>query len=337
MRMNTPDQHDNIDRSALVTKSNALINAMVNLSLQGTRFLAFAITQIDKGLEPRPGEDITVEVPVIEFAKAFNIPTNYAYREVEALADQLQRKVITLMPDQTLSGLRVKVGLITRQEYRDGEGRAWLRFDESLVPHIMDLREKFTQYTIKDVYLFGSAHTWRIYELLKQYKTIGKREIGIDELKRVTDTVGKYTRPTDLKARVIDPALEEINATSDIKAQYEQVKRGRRITGFVFIIRDNQANKTPREKIRAVAQQLDDGANKAPDLAKLLREEYRVSATQARQLANLAADHEDAVRARLPKLKARYDKLKDKKTSLGGYVFMALKDELTVKQRKLPI
>lgn len=338
--LDQPGQLDRIDlvnRTARVTKSNALINAMVSLSLQATRFLAFAISQIDRSLEPRPGEDVTVEIPVIDFAKAFDIPTNYAYREVEAIADQLQRKVITLMPDQTISGLRVKVGLITKQEYKDGEGRVWLRFDESLVPHIMGLREKFTQYAIKDVYQFNSAHTWRVYEVLKQYKSLGKREISIEELKRVTDTTGKYTRPTDLKARVIDPAIEEINATSDIMAQYTQVRRGRYVTGFIFIIRDNQRTKSPREQIRAIANKLDDGADKAPDLAKLLREEYRVSAIQARQLGNLAANHEASVRARLPKLRDRYDKLIDKKVTLGGYVFKALKSELTAKQRNLPI
>ncbi|NCC36862.1 MAG: RepB family plasmid replication initiator protein, partial [Chloroflexia bacterium] len=172
---------------------------------------------------------------------------------------------------------------------------------------------------------------------LRQHKALGKREFDIDELKAKIGLAGLYDRVGNLKVRVIDPAMREINETSDIMCEYEQRKRGRKVTGFLFLIRDNQRTKSPREKIRAAAQQLDDGANKAPDLAKLLREEYRVSATQARQLANMAVDHEDAVRARLPKLKARYEKLKEKKTSLGGYVFMALKDELTVKQRKLPI
>lgn len=56
---------------------------------------------------------------------------------------------------------------------------------------------------------------------------------------------------------------------------------------------------------------------------------------QARQLANLTKRDEAAVRARLPELKARYDKLSDTKVSLGGYEFKALKDELTAKQGSL--
>ena len=273
----------------------------------------------------------------MEFAETFGLNKTVIYQEVRELVRQLQRKIVKLKPSETLSGDCVEVAIISKQMYREHEGRVWIRFDEDIVPHLIGLREQFTTYKLKDVYQFQSSHTWRTYELLRQYKSIGRREFDIDDLRDKLGLSGFYLKVNNLIQRVIKPSVEEINAVSDISVQLSTVKTMRRVTGVLFRIIDNQANKTPREKIRAAAQQLDDGANKAPDLAKLLREEYRVSATQARQLANLAADHEDTVRTRLPKLKARYDKLKEKKTSLGGYVFMALKDELTVKQRKLPI
>lgn len=325
------------NRSALVVKSNALVSAMVDLSLMANRFLAFSISRLPRDLTPEPGKPVELEIPVLEFAEAFEIPPTNIYREIEELADKLQRKLITLQADQTLNGRRVKVGLITKQEYHDGEGRVWVRFDEDLVPHLVGLREQFTQYLIKDVYQFGSAHTWRVYELLKQFKEAGKREIEIEDFKRMTATIGKYPRPTDLKARVIDPAVEEINATSDIQVQYEQKKRGRRITGFTFIIRDNPKTKAPQERIRAAAESLDNGQDLSPSLAKTLAEEYQVSQKQARQLANLSIGQEERILAKLPKIKARFEKLKDKKTNLGGYIFNALKDELTPKQGALPI
>lgn len=328
---------ENPNRSALVVKSNALISAMVDLSLQANRFLAFAISLLPRDIDPLAGKPIELEIPVMEFAKVFEIPLTNVYPEIEELADKLQRKIITLQPDQTLSGGRVKVGLITRQEYREGEGRVWLRFDEDLIPHLVGLREKFTQYRLKDVYQFARASTWRVYEILKQFKEAGKREIEIEDFKRMTATTGKYPRPTDLKARVIDPAIEEINATSDLQVQYEQKKRGRRITGFTFIIRDNPNTKTPQERVRAAAESLDNGRELVPALAQILTEDYRVSQKQARQLANLAIGQEERVLAKLPKIKARFEKLKDRKTNLGGYIFNALKDELTPKQGALPL
>lgn len=324
------------DNTGLVVKSNALINAMVDMSLQANRFLAFAISLVDRGADLATGEPLELEIPVAEFATTFNIPKTYVYKEIEVLADQLQRKIITLQPDQTTTGRRVKLGLITTQEYMDSEGRVWLTFHKDIVPHVLGLREQFTRYRIKDVYQFTSVHTWRMYEALKQYELIGKREIELDELKRLTNTVGKYPRPTDFKRFVVDTAIEEINTKSDIMTQYEQKKRGRRITGFLFIIRDNPHTKTPREKVRAIAEGLD--ASTTPgELERALVHEYRVSQKQARQLARLAGGNEKKVLAKLPRIRARYDKLKDQKTSLGGYVFKALKDELATKQGDLPI
>lgn len=324
------------DNTGLVVKSNALINAMVDMSLQANRFLAFAISLVDRGADLATGEPLELEIPVAEFATTFNIPKTYVYKEIEVLADQLQRKIITLQPDQTTTGRRVKLGLITTQEYMDGEGRAWLTFHKDIVPHVLGLREQFTRYRIKDVYQFTSVHTWRMYEALKQYELIGKREIELDELKRLTNTVGKYPRPTDFKRFVVDTAIEEINTKSDIMTQYEQKKRGRRITGFLFIIRDNPHTKTPREKVRAIAEGLDT-STASGELEHALVHEYHVSQKQARQLARLAGGNEKKVLAKLPRIRARYDKLKDQKTSLGGYVFKALKDELATKQGDLPI
>lgn len=335
--MNTQQQPVELDRLSLVTKSNALINATFDLSLRANRFLAFAISLLDQREEIGPGQSVEIEIPILEFARVFEIEASgNIYREIEALADQLQRKIITLQPHQTLKGSRAKFGIVKRADYFDGEGRISLEFDKDLVPHLMGLKEQFTSYRLKDVYRFGSVHTWRLYELLRQYKGIGKREFDVDELKAKIGLAGLYDRVGNLKVRVIDPSIREINETSDIMCEYEQKKRGRRITGFLFIIRNNQQTKTPREKIRAIAEGLD--ADGTPnELENTLTNDYKVSPKQARQLAKLATGNEKKVLAKLPRIKARYEKLKEKNTSLGGYVFRALKDDLSTKQRGLPL
>ncbi len=316
----------------IVVKSNALINAMCDLSLQGNRFLAFAISLLDR-TKSEIGKAVELEIPVLNFAKAFGLDVKSSYREIEALADQFQRKIITLYPEQSLSGRRVKVGIITKQEYLDNEGRVFIRFDEDIVPHLLDLKEQFTEYRIKDVYQFSKVSSWRLYELLKQYKKIGKREIELDELKMKLGVSGKYNLINNLKQWIIKPAILEINETSDIEVQYDQKKRGRKIVGFVFYIIDNDKTKTEREKIRKKLSVLDNGEDKDPEFSALLRKEYKVSPKQAKELSNLVTYHQktDKIKSLLPKIKKRYEALENKKTSLGGYVFKALHNELLPK------
>ena len=324
------------EHAGLVVKSNSLINALVRMSLQGNRFLAFAISLLDRGTPTTPGEAVELEIPVAEFATMFDIPRTVVYREVKELVRQLQKKIIQLRPDETISGDDVEVGVISKQRYREHEGRVWIRFDEDIVPHLLGLREQFTTYRLKDVYQFKSAHTWRVYELLKQYKNIGQREFDTEELKRKLGLSGLYDKTNNLIQRVIKPSTEEINSSSDIAVQFSTVKSKRKVVGVLFIIRDNPHTKTPREKVRAIAEGLDTPTTPG-ELEHALVNEYRVSQKQARQLARLAGGNEKKVLAKLPRIRARYDKLKDQKASLGGYVFKALKDELATKQGELPI
>lgn len=314
-------------KTELVVKSNALVNAMFDLGLQANRFLAFAISNLDRSLSPSPGQPVDLEIDVAAFAEAFDIAPNNAYGLVESLADQLQKKIIQF---ENTPGERIKVGLITRQKYLDGEGRVWLRFDEDLVPHLLGLKDRFTKYRIRDVYQFQRASTWRVYELLKQYKDVGKREIDIDEFKLKVGVSGLYPRITDLKRWVIDPAVSEINKTSDILIQFEQLKRGRKITGFKFFIADNQAAKNPIEKVRAIVEKIDDGRDSNPNLRKVLQEKTKMNRKQARQLSNLSKGRtfEDMV-GLIDKLINRYQNLEKKTAPLAGYVFKALRSELT--------
>jgi plasmid replication initiation protein len=309
-------------RNQVVVKSNAMINALGALSLQQTRFVAWVASSLPRE-NPALDRPYDMEIDVSAFAAAFEIDARLAYAEVRKISRVLQQKIIPVPVGPDV----VEVGILTKARYRVGEGRVWLRIDEDLLPHILGLKEQFTRYRIKDVYQFASAHTWRVYELLRQFKDIGKREIDLDEFKQKVGVSDRYRVLADLRKRVLDPAILEINATSDIQVQYDQKKKGRRVVSFLFIIRENQATKTPRELVRSVAEKIGPSRAFSPDLVATLRE-YRVSPKQALQLANLAIGKESRVLTLLPKLKTRWENIETKKTSLGGYVFKALVSEL---------
>lgn len=51
------------------------------------------------------------------------------------------------------------------------------------MPYLLQLKERFTRYELKNILYFKNKYSIRIYELLKQYEKIGKREINIKELR----------------------------------------------------------------------------------------------------------------------------------------------------------
>ena len=321
---NTP-----VTRNDLVIKSNALINAMIDIGLQGMRLLAYAASRIPPGLVIEKGRPVDIEVSVPEMAETFEMNPDSAYREIKALADRLMKKIIEFEDD----GAQIGVGLLSKRKYISGEGRLLLRFDEDLVPHLMGLKENFTKYRIKDVYQFQRASTWRVYELLRQYKQIGKREFDIDELKSKIGVAGLYPIIADLRRRILDPAIEEINATSDIKAAYEQMKRGKRIVKILFIIRENMDTKSAREKATVLSKAGLGNKPRVPNSTALYEKilSTGVDAPDAARLAWKWEGREEEAYAHIASIEARARDGKIKK--LPSVIFSVLKKE----SEKIPL
>lgn len=227
----------------LIVKHNELINAMTDMTLQQQRIFGFIISQLPREEEIPVDRPYSMEIPVQKFAESYYISMKNAYREIEKNQDSFQTKIIQLHEKDS----RTKIALLISSTYFDGEGRIEIEIHNKLLPYLVNLKKRFTAYRIKDVYQFTSAHTWRFYELLAQYKKIGKRKLTLDKIKWSLGLQGKYSRPTNLKYWIIEPAVKEINNKSDIAIQYETTKKGRKITGYQFFIRQKTQNEFKKD------------------------------------------------------------------------------------------
>lgn len=309
--------------NALVVKHNDLIPAMSKFKLQELRFLAFCLSRIDAFNDTKFSE---IEADVQDISDVFGITTKSIYEVVRETAIAINSKPAEYKEKDDL----VIAFWFSTIRYREGLGRFKFRFNDALKEKLLDLKENYTGYRIKDIYQFRSETTWHVYEILRQHKKIGKKEFSLEEFKELIGVSGLYARFNNLNFRILIPSIEEINAVSDIKVEYEKITHFRKVVGLLFFITNNTDNMTPTEKLRESLSRGKTPSNN-PEFARVLREEFHMAPKQAKQLANLV-DHngqEPAVRALLPKLRKRYEALENKKTPLGGYVFRALREELT--------
>jgi len=305
------------DRNGLVVKANVLVSSLAKLELMELRFLAYCISKIEQDT----GDFCKITARIVDVAKAFDIDTDNVYKLVKVIVKRINDK-----PAEYRNGNYdvVSVWLTT---FSHGEGKFIFKLNDDLKPYLLQLKDNFTSYRIRDVYQFKSATTWHLYELLKQYKNQKTVEFDLDRFKALTGTLGLYSRWNNFKARVIDPSIDEINTYSDIEVQYELIKHGVKVVSIKFHIIQNKSNLTPSERIRLKFKNTK--LDHAPELAKLLRDNH-VSATQAKQIANLAYHNKrvDDVEKLIPILNARYE-AGSKKSTVGAYIFKSLKDELT--------
>lgn len=235
----------------LVVQSNALIEATYRLDLVEKRLILLAISECRRtGQGIRPADDI--EIRATDYAETFNVPVDEAYVQLREAADQLFQRMVTIYEPNTRTGKedKRKMRWLASVKYKDGDGCIELEFAPKMVPHISMLEQQFTKYTVGMVSQMSSPYAIRLYELLKQYQSVGVREIGVSELKKILLLESKYEQIKDFKKRVIDVAVAQINAEHiDITVSYTNKKRGRIITHLVFsIMQKEETHKAKKQK-----------------------------------------------------------------------------------------
>lgn len=221
--------------SDLIVKSNRLIQAIQTLSLAETRLLQLAIIdarETGKGLNT----DEPLELSATRYAEAFNVIPDTAYLALIEAEDSLFKRQFTITNED---GTTTKSRWIQDANYRKGEGRILVTLTRVVIEHVTKIdgfEQYFTSYHLQKTANFKSVYAVRLYELLMQWKSIGKTPIFYLEKFREQLGIGvnEYARMEALKRRVLDIALEQINEFSDITVQYEQHKKGRVISGFSF-------------------------------------------------------------------------------------------------------
>lgn len=235
----------------LVVKSNKLVQALQTLTLSETRLLQLAIVdarETGQGLS----SDEPLELNATRYAKAFNVSPDAAYLALIEAEDSLFKRQFTITNED---GSLTKSRWIQDANYKKGEGRILITLTRVVVDHVTKIdgfEQYFTSYHLRKTSDFKSVYAVRLYELLMQWKSIGKTPLF--ELNKFRSQLGigvnEYTRMEAFKRRVLDIAIDQINEFSDINIKYEQHKKGRSISGFSFSFKQKKSANQPIESKR---------------------------------------------------------------------------------------
>ena len=224
-------------KNGLVVKDNALINASYNLELTEQRLVMLAIInarELGQGITA----DSKLEIHASDYAKLFNVSPDASYKALKDAVNNLLNRQFSYTADSQKTG---KVGIVrsrwvSRIFYVDDLALLEITFAPDVVPLITRLEEHFTKYEAKQVAHLTSKYATRLYELLIAWREVGKTPVF--ELQQLRKNLGveddEYQRMHHFKSRVLETAITQINEHTDIKATYEQHKKGRTITGFSF-------------------------------------------------------------------------------------------------------
>ena len=216
-------------RNTTIIKSNSLIEGKYSFSLIEMKLLLSVISQI----KIEDDNFSRYRVFILDFKEDIGMKGDI-YNYLKNICKSLKSKDIEI---ETETGHLITSYVSDIQLYRK-KGYIDLWISPKLKPYLLKLRKSFTIYDIRNVLSLSSTQSIRIYQLRKQWESIGTRTFQIDTLKDILGIdKNQYTRWSDFKKRVIDSSYNQLKKHSDIYFEYRTKRKGRFIDSITFIIK----------------------------------------------------------------------------------------------------
>lgn len=224
------------ERGLVVRQSNTIIDASYKIASVGEgRLIRLLIAQI----QPHDEDFKIYRIDVADFARFFDLPlSGTTYELIEKSARALREREVFITNGKSW----LCTGWLSHAEYKDGSGYVEVSFHKSLKPYLLQLQTHWNQYELKTIINFKSSYSIRIFELLKSWEFKAdsngyfKRSFEVEELRNILGVEKtEYALFADLRVNVVNQAVKEINANSDIRIiQVDYPKTGRKISHVVF-------------------------------------------------------------------------------------------------------
>lgn len=224
----------------LVSKHNHLISSKYSLSLQELRLLA----TLTSFISPEDTDFQKYSISVKEYAEAVGLSSKGQYPELKRIIRGLLSKPIEIERIGDHGEEVLMCSWLSSAVYVKNQGRIIVAFDPQLKPYLLQLNDCFTSMKLRNLLSLSFKHSYRIYELLKQYQTIGKRFFALCDLKEMLGIQpNQYPNWSNLRQKVIEPVQDDLFKHSDISFTYTVKKEKRSVVGIEFQIRSNKRKK----------------------------------------------------------------------------------------------
>ena len=216
-----------ISNADSIKKSNELSTSKLNqgLTLNQMQLLSYAIYSTQK--------DGSTTFIKADFEKKFGIEK---YQTKHAKVDA--QRILSIQAGlEDLENDSFEYWNVFRKMKYDN-GTFTFLWDPEITPHILDLKDRYVLTDLTVTAKFKSGFSWTLYDHLRGaygcwYKSLTKdaamKMFGVEEKKSYRENTGLF------KKYVLDVAIAEINKFTELEVKYEEIKKGRSITGFKLI------------------------------------------------------------------------------------------------------
>ena len=227
----------------VVRQHNAITQARYDYTACQLDIFFFLLSRLRR--DDAPDREYTIYVKDVETLTG----RQWNYQQLREATADMGSRMFEVENERTYQQL----WMFQRVEYIKGKGCLQIQLATPIRPFLFNLKENFTSYQLHSALKLSSKYATRIYQLVSQWKDKATtRTYPLDEFKQMLhlkDPKGKepelFQNISQLKARVLDIAVRQVNEHTDLKIDYQLLKKGRAYDAVRFTIARQQPQQLP--------------------------------------------------------------------------------------------
>ena len=235
-----------------VVEHNSLITSIAKMDKTPLKMFELAVSCIDT---EEPPKDNAVYLSKEELFSFFKVSDNDKHSRFKQAVAKMQEQAFFEIKEEKNKGFKFRRILpIPTVEWTDYDDKVMIRFNQDIMPYLIELKQNFTKYALSEIMELNSKYSIILYKWLsmnynqyEHYSNKGGRRaeqvesyrnpsISVKELRTITDTVNEYKETYHFFRYIVENSLKEINAHTSFNVSYEKIKKGRSIDSIVFHI-----------------------------------------------------------------------------------------------------
>lgn len=278
-----------------VTKMHPVVHASYAMTVNEQRVLLACICQIDPRYAMPDGKTYILTIEQARDLFYTDKDARNVYKDLSRAVEKLyERDVKIALPN----GDTLQTRFVQSIVWSPDNLQIQVKFADDIKPYLSELKNNFSSYKLKNIVQLTSVYAIRLYEWLVSWASQNQtyKDLPLDELREKLDLGEKYKQVGELKSKVIQVAVTQINENTDfqVDVSYKKFKREIRWVQFTFRQKPEIAKLENQRKAerKAIADR-----NRA---AKIKREQAeqeaaaKQAALEARQAQELAEQEKQA-------------------------------------------
>ena len=237
-----------------IVEHNDLITSVAKMDKVPLKIFELAVSCIDTEEPPKNNTVYLSKTELFAFFKVDDSNKHSRFKEaITTLHQQSVFEIREMNEHKNKFEYRV-ISPLEETTWNDYNDIISMTFTKSIMPYLIELKTKFTQYALSDLADLNSKYSIILYKWLsmnynqyEHYSAKGGRRVNqvesyrnpsitVKELREITDTKKIYENFPMFEKRVLKTAIEEIKAHTSFNVTYDKIKAGRSIDSIVFHI-----------------------------------------------------------------------------------------------------